>query len=257
MRAAVAIVVLVACGGGDGDELPATDGGVDAMAVDARMTIDAPIDVPIAPVMRTGGVIALAERHAFCTALASCGALAYDECREAVDDTATVQFAIAGCAADAQLATAMGCMKNGTCATCDARLNAWASSYASPACESDTYSVGTGDRFPFYASDSTCENGIRASGGWCTHACSTSAQCAGTGPNGLNHFGTANVCAHDSLPAGFGCYPTCTSTKDCQAWFDETRYGLRIACKVFDDGSAPADTGICVRVSDDRGVELP
>ena len=198
------------------------------------------------------------ERAAFCENLAGCDALTYQECIDAVDDTATVQFAIAGCFSDQRLEAAIGCVKaNPSCSStaCDAQLTSWAQTFASAACESDVYSVGIGDRYPIGASDSTCDGGIRADGGWCTRACSTPQQCAGTGPNGKNHFGTANTCGHDSLPQGFGCYPTCTSTKDCQAWFGETRYGLRIACKQFDDGSAPEP--ICVRVSDSRGVELP
>jgi hypothetical protein len=148
-------------------------------------------------------------------------------------------------------------MKTGSCASCSSALTAWASSYGSQACESDVYSVGIGDRYPIGASDSTCDGGVRADGGWCSRACSTAASCAGTGSNGKNHFGTQNTCAADSFLGGKGCYPTCTSTADCQAWFGETRFGLRIACKQFDDGSAPANTPICVRVNDDRGVELP
>ncbi len=252
MRAAL-LVALAAC---SSDGAAPADGGVDTTVIDAQL-VDATPDAPAAPVTRTGGVIAIAERQAFCTSLASCGELAYADCINAVDDTATVQFAIPGCTAESQLVAAMSCMKNGTCGSCASRLDAWATAYASAACESEVYSVGTGDRFPQGSSDSTCTNGIRADGGWCTHACSTAQGCAGTGPNGKNHWGTENVCAHDSLPAGFSCYPTCTSTADCQAWFGETRFGLRIACKQFDDGSAPADTPICVRVGDDRGVELP
>lgn len=246
-RALLAMLVLVACG---------DDGG--APATDAAIADDAQLDAsPPSMVARTGGVIAIAERHAFCQALAECGELAYQECRDAVDDTATVQFAIPGCASDAQLETAMRCMKTGTCGTCAAQLDTWATSYASAACESDVYSVGIGDRYPLGASDSTCDGGIRAEGGWCTRACSTPQQCAGTTGTGANHFGTANTCAADSLLGGKGCYPTCASTKDCQAWFGETRFGLRVACKQFSDGSAPANTPICVRVNDDRGVELP
>jgi AcrR family transcriptional regulator len=75
------------------------------------------------------------------------------------------------------------------------------------------------------------------------------------GAGGTSNFGTQNTCGKDSLPQGFACYPTCTSTAHCQAWFGEMRNGARMACKQFDDGSAPGP--ICVRVIDNRGTELP
>ena len=249
------IASCAACGGSDGAAPPDAGTGTDG----SNLRDAAPPDVPWADVARTGGVIALDERDAFCRKLVSCRTdLTYATCRQAADDTATVQFAIPGCASDARLEAAIACTRvNDVCTgtACDAALNAWATSFASPACESDVYSVGTGDRFPVNASDSTCAGGIRADGGWCTHACSTPQQCAGTGTNGKNHFGAENTCAYDSLPGGYGCYPTCTSTRDCQAWFGETRRGVRMACKKFSDGSAPSP--ICVRVTDNRGVELP
>lgn len=246
--------LLFACMEG-GDSLPppdasSSDAGSDEQP-DAR-----PGDGPTATqIVRTGGVIAISERNSFCLALAACGELDYQECRDAVDDTATVQFAIPGCASEPALVTAMSCMKSGTCGSCSGALTTWASTFASSGCESDVYSIGIGDRTPIGAADSHCDGGIRSAGGWCTRACSTSQQCAGTGVNGKNHFGTENTCGADSLLQGKGCYPTCTSTADCQAWFGETRYGLRIACKQFDDGSATEP--ICVRVNDSRGVELP
>lgn len=263
VRGRVLLGVLAACGGNSSGDQPGPDGGV---ASDARATTDAgvvldgapPTDAAMATVTRVGGVIALEERAAFCTTLAACGALDYEDCRAAADDTTTVQFAIPGCVSDARLEAAVSCVKaNPSCSatTCDAVVEAWATAFASTTCESDVYSVGIGDRFPIGASDSTCDGGVRASGGWCTRACSTPQQCAGTGTNGNNHFGTANTCGDDSLLGGHGCYPTCTSTRECQAWFGETRYGQRIACKQFEPSVAPSP--ICVRVNDNRGVELP
>lgn len=211
------------------------------------------------PADHVGGVIAIAEREVFCTELAVCDAdLDYADCIAAVDDSATVLPTVPGCQAPAKLELAIACAKvEDVCGdtACDAALEAWTASYTSAACELEVFTVAIGDRYPNGAADSTCDDGIRAAGGWCTRACSTAQQCAGSGAGGKNHFGTENTCAAETFIGGLGCYPTCTSTADCQAWFGETRFGLRIACKSFDDGSSPAP--ICVRVLDDRGVELP
>jgi hypothetical protein len=238
----VVTALLCACGGTD----------------EPSYTPDAQPQLDATTVTRVGGVIALEERASFCSALASCDVLAYEACRDAVDDTTTVQFAIAGCASDSHLEAAIACIEaNPSCGsdTCDVVVQTWAEAFVSPACKIAPYSVGIGDRYPIGASDSTCDGGLRSVAGWCTRACSTPQQCAGTGSDARNHFGTQNTCAKDTLLTGFSCYPTCTSTRDCQAWFGETRQGLRVACKQFDDGSAPVP--ICVRVNDNRGVELP
>jgi hypothetical protein len=249
MKCLAVVVLLVACSSSSSMDRPDHP---DA----STTTPDAPAQQSVAKV---GGVIAIAERKAFCEQLSQCSDLTYTECIEAVDHSATVQPAIAGCTAPAKLEAVMVCAKsNNICSStaCNAALDTWAQTYASVNCEVDVSSVGIGDRYEIFGgADSQCDGGIRADGGWCTRACSTAQSCTGSGAGGNNHFGTPNVCGHDSLPQGFGCYPTCTSTAHCQAWFGETRFGLRIACKQFSDGSAPAP--ICVRVSDNRGVELP
>ena len=250
----VALAFLVAC-----TSSSATPSNPDASTtpVDAPTTI--PPDAAWPGIAKVGGVIAIAERVAFCEELSQCSDLTYSECIEAVDHAATVQRAIPGCTSTAKLETAMSCVRAAndcSSASCDAVVESWAQAYAGANCEVKVSSVGIGDRFEMFSgADSQCDGGVRAGGGWCTRACSNAQQCAGKGAGGANKFGTANTCAKDSLPQGFGCYPTCTSTAHCQAWFGEMRNGARIACKSFDDGSAPAP--ICVRVVDNRGIELP
>lgn len=226
-------------------------------APDASITMPPDGAMPAA-VAKVGGVIAISERKAFCEKYVACASdVTYAKCMEYVDLTATIEFAVPGCSSPAKLEAAMSCMKSGgTCSSCAAAIQAWDTAATSQACELELYSIGVGDRWRLYVGgDSQCDGGIRAQGGWCTHACSNAQQCVGVGDGGKNRFGTANTCGKDSLPQGYACYPTCTSTAHCQAWYGEMRDGLRIACKKFDDGSAPEP--ICVRVNDNRGTELP
>jgi hypothetical protein len=249
MKRFVVLVVLAACSDSSSTMMVAPDAPA------------APLPDAASPgvVTKVGGVIAIAERKAFCEELTMCSDLTYTECMEAVDHAAAVQVAIPGCTSTAKLEAAIACAKTtDACATttCDAALTTWSTAYASQNCEVDVYTVGIGDRFEIFSgADSQCDGGIRAGGGWCTRACSNAQQCAGKGDGGNNRFGTPNTCGKDSLPQGFACYPTCTSTAHCQAWYGEMRNGARIACKQFDDGSAPAP--VCVRVVDNRGTELP
>jgi hypothetical protein len=247
------VVLLVACTGSSSSPPDNPD---------ASIARDAPTITPDAAwpqVAKVGGVIAIAERVGFCEQLSQCSDLTYTECIEAVDHAATVQRAITGCTSTAKLESVIACARaNNICAStaCDASLTAWGQAYASANCEVKVSSVGIGDRFEIFSgADSQCDGGVRAGGGWCTRACSNAQTCAGKANGGKNHFGTLNTCAHETFIGGFGCYPTCTSTAHCQAWFGEMRNGARIACKKFDDGSAPEP--ICVRVVDNRGVELP
>lgn len=246
----LALVVLAAC---SSDSSPTMEVAPDAPA----MTM--PDAATPGQVTKVGGVIAIAERKAFCEELSSCSEITYTECIEAVDHAAAVQLAIPGCTSTAKLEAAIACAKTSdVCATttCEAALTAWGTAYASENCDVDVATVGIGDRFDIFSgADSQCDGGIRAGGGWCTRACANPQQCAGKGPGGNNSFGTANTCGKDSLPQGYACYPTCTSTAHCQAWYGEMRNGARMACKQFDDGSAPGP--ICVRVIDNRGTELP
>lgn len=53
-----------------------------------------------------------------------------------------------------------------------------------------------------------------AAGGWCSKGCTTSAACAGVGPNGTNAIGQPNACL-TVAGAGDVCVPGCASDADC------------------------------------------
>ncbi|MFO0751005.1 MAG: hypothetical protein U1F43_35825 [Myxococcota bacterium] len=215
---------------------------------------DAADDPPPTDIALDDGIIPLDARQAFCTEMAACDAATFDYCMELVDEDATIHFYQPGCDRTARLLDAMRCFPTmDDCGdTCNAELEAWYDLFDSPSCLIRRGSIGIGDRFPPGDADAvTCASGAGLDG-WCSAACELDSDCAGSGPQGRNHFGTANRCALNL--DGYACYPTCTSSVDCQNWFGATVDGARMACIKY-----PVFAATCSPVGLDTvlGVELP
>jgi hypothetical protein len=208
------------------------------------------------------GVIPRLAREAFCVEVATATDVVYDECIRLAKDTATVLFTLPACSADENLLAAINCaLGAGVCAAeCVTAFEAWQTSLSDADCEPRINSIGAGDAVPEGGSDSWCDRGVRAAGGWCSRPCGSSTDtttCSGSGAGALNHFGTPNVCAPETFMGGFGCYPSCTSTVDCQNWFGDMAFGSPIVCRSF--STSVAALPICVRVdgTTPSGMDLP